>query len=214
LFGNLMGIPESQAVEPHELQDICSKVEKQRLLQIERLTERTNAWNEEITKLYNPFQSADADVRGFVQEVHDVLDLVPVRPVQLRDIRREIERLPLWTNARKAGPLGMQGTYADLLKMTQRMDDLLACLAEREDSGSKQQGISVAPAGKPSPAALIAGWCKTRRESQRALAGKAGISPNTLKKIMDGKRVRSEKIAAVAEVLGCRYEDLLPDFAT
>ncbi len=42
LFGNLLDIPESLAVGSHELQDICSKLEKQRLLQIERLTERTS----------------------------------------------------------------------------------------------------------------------------------------------------------------------------
>ena len=104
----------------------------------------------------------------------------------------------------------MQSTYADLMKMKQRLDDLLAYQREREGSSPKYRKHSGTPPVQQSPAALIAGWCKSRRESQRALAGKAGISPNTLKKIMDGKVVRSEKIAAVADVLGCQYEDLLP----
>jgi DNA-binding Xre family transcriptional regulator len=75
-------------------------------------------------------------------------------------------------------------------------------------AGEKNYGRALS--GGPSPGERIAAWIQTGRESQKSLAGKAGISRNTLSKIMKGKPVHSEKIAAVAEILGCSYKDLLP----
>src|SRR5277367_919469 len=101
-------------------------------------------------------------------------------------------------------------TARDLLKLKHRLLEFLVPSSNPPHKDVVSERFPFASA-KQSPAALIGGWLKHRRESQRALARKAGISPNTLKKIIDGRPVHSAKITAVVEVLDCRYEDLLPE---
>ena len=182
-----------------------------RTQEIEELRRQIDALEKPIEELYRPFITVKANVSNFVAAVRDVLDYTPVEPLRFKEIRSEIERLLLLTSV--GGPatvLPMKMTLNDLLKVKHRLREFLSFRATPGDSDEGTKGPSHAKRSKPSPAALIGSWLKSRRESQRTLARKAGISPNTLRKIMDGKPVRSDSISAVAEVLGCRYEDLLP----
>jgi len=105
-----------------------------------------------------------------------------------------------------------QGRSVDVKEYEGRTDRVAGgnADADKQEDRYGVPGESPAAVERLTPGGRIAAWCEQRRESYRSLAGRAGISPNTLQKIRLGKRVHGEKITAVAEVMKCSYEDLLP----
>ena len=124
----LLIIPETPPTDPHRLKDLCAEVENARVTQIEELTQKIAAWNQEISTLYRPFQPTEILIRSFIGELRDTLCRIPVGLRELREVRSEIERLPIWDTARKRTRLGMKGSMVDLVSLRGRLDELLGYL--------------------------------------------------------------------------------------
>lgn len=128
-LGPLLSILESLPTDPGPLHDLCAEVESARVNEIKTLRQEIAGWNQEISTLYGPFQPAETQVRTFIAELRGILDSLPVEPHQLRDIRAEIKKLSLWkATLQSFPPLFMRSTYADLLIVSRRLDELLAYL--------------------------------------------------------------------------------------
>lgn len=123
---DLLYVPDR--VSAKHLKRLCGDLNGQRLQLIDWLATQIEAWSKEALELLQPFQPAEKEVRGFIGVLRGILDALPVHPHQLRDIRAEIERLGLLTAARSGLPLAMGTSYADLLIVKHRLDEMLECL--------------------------------------------------------------------------------------
>ena len=59
------------------------------------------------------------------------------------------------------------------------------------------------------PAEVIGGWLSQHGETKKSLAGRAGISRNTLQSIINGAPTRADSRSKVAEVVGCDHLELI-----
>jgi hypothetical protein len=98
------------------------------------------AWTTEIETLHAPFRTPWRKVQALVGRVAQLMNAVPLHPAQLRDLRAEVERLPLLAWGRSSLP-SIQRACDDLPVLRARLNQFVGCL-------SPAPGVGLAVAGK------------------------------------------------------------------
>ena len=101
-----------------------------------RLKERTRPFQEEINGRYEQFAPTKGRITGLVQRLRDALNRVPTTPVELRDLRNEIERLDLV--AGRGQFLGWRSSEADLTTIRGRLKEMLLLLTDDSAPGTSE----------------------------------------------------------------------------
>lgn len=106
------------------------------------LKKRINAWQEEIDRLYAPFGPTESNLRSFMEDLRQLLNAIPLQPLELGQLRLEIERLDLPSNIQKKWPpLGMRASYNELLIIKGRLGEMLAYLPAGDNSEGQASAL-------------------------------------------------------------------------
>ena len=122
------------------------------------------ALQQKIDQLSQPFPATLKKIRDFVVDVRNVLDYIPVDSPRLNDIRREIQRLPMFAGSRPSD-VSIRDSYTDLPKLKHRLGEILKSSSELRDTNGESKRSSSLTGLKRSPADLIGGWLTARRQS-------------------------------------------------
>jgi len=93
-----------------------------------------------------------------------------------------------------------------VLQFTTKLNQRVGYWLTRSQDGTGE--ISTAP--RLTPAEVIGAWLQQNGVTKQSLAGRAGISRNTLARIINNQPVRADSLSKVAEVIGCDFRELLP----
>ena len=119
--------------DENELKDLAREGKsKKKIISIRKhIGEKTK----EIEKLYAPFGPTESNLRSFMGDLRQLLNAIPMQPLELGNLRSEIERLGLPSNIQKKWPpLGMRASYGDLLIIKGRLGEMLAYLPAGDNS--------------------------------------------------------------------------------
>ena len=84
--------------------------------------------NRQIEALHAPFAGTEHKLRVFAAEVEHALRVIPVRPLELREIRSEVRELDMVRQAKSRQLVSMEAARADLWVLKQRLGEMLSYL--------------------------------------------------------------------------------------
>ena len=116
-----------------EYKKLGEKPEQRNPDEVTQLVKRLRPVQEQIDRRHRQFPGTKYELGTFLRHLRDCLNRAPTAPAEIRDLRREIERLDVLH--RSVETLGWQGAQTDLLTVRGRLQEMQGCL--ESDAGPR-----------------------------------------------------------------------------